>query len=119
MEVGTIADCTELFCLMEGSSSSGAAAAAAAGANAPASSKAAAAAAAKRATGAGAGAGAAGGGLGWAGVFCSEDFRREQGAKLALLRMSNMLFRRLSKVRGGLCVAWWGRVSHQWGLGMD
>ncbi|KAG2485505.1 hypothetical protein HYH03_015778 [Edaphochlamys debaryana] len=63
MEVGTIADCAELFRLMEGT-----------------------------------GPGAAGpGGLGWSRVFCSDDFRREQGAKLALLRISNMLFRRLSK----------------------
>ncbi|KAG2441455.1 hypothetical protein HXX76_003077 [Chlamydomonas incerta] len=100
MEVGTIADCTELFCLMEGSSAAAAAAAAAGGSGggggggggrAPAGAKSAAGAAA------GAGARAAGGGLGWAGVFCAEDFRREQGAKLALLRMSNMLFRRLSK----------------------
>ncbi|GIL96451.1 hypothetical protein Vretimale_2164, partial [Volvox reticuliferus] len=87
MEIGTIADCSDLFRLMEGGSSGVAAA--------------------SRSTRAAMHGGSDGNlghtepnpdwDLGWAAVFCSEDFRREQGAKLALLRMSNMLFRRLSK----------------------
>ncbi|GFR46241.1 hypothetical protein Agub_g7787, partial [Astrephomene gubernaculifera] len=76
MEVGTIADCADLFRLMEGGGGAGPAA------------------------GGGSSTGSSGSGgrdLGWAAVFCAEEFRREQGAKLTLLRMSNMLFRRLSK----------------------
>ncbi|GLI69388.1 hypothetical protein VaNZ11_013989 [Volvox africanus] len=86
MEVGTIADCSDLFRLMEGGSD----------VLATASNS------TRAATHGGDGSLGRTGrdpnrDLGWAAVFCSDDFRREQGAKLALLRMSNMLFRRLSK----------------------
>ncbi|EFJ49979.1 hypothetical protein VOLCADRAFT_104130 [Volvox carteri f. nagariensis] len=79
MEVGTIADCADLFRLMEGGGGAMATAAKRGdnGVERPESGS--------------------NLELGWSAVFCSEDFRREQGAKLALLRMSNMLFRRLSK----------------------
>ncbi len=83
MEVSTIGDCSDLFRLME--------AGAAGGQQRAAGGQ----------DGSGLGGGAPGGSGGWVGVFDSEEFRAVQAAKLTLLRLCSMLFRRLSKVGGG------------------
>lgn len=73
MEVSTIGDCSDLFRLMEAGAAGG-----------------------QQGAAGGHGGSALGGG--WVGVFDSEEFRAVQAAKLTLLRLCSMLFRRLSKV---------------------